>query len=116
MIVELIRWLDVLALWTICWCAFSALVGGHEVRDWKALAVCFALIGTLMFSFSGAVAVSVDRFQPAWWVSGLIISVALLAARWYDQRFGIHQQCYLFLRGAHRRWRALRYWWPEVRS
>lgn len=114
MSIDVTRWLDVLALWIICWCAFSALVGAHEVRDWKSLMVSLGLIGTVMCSFTGAVSLAVEAYRPPWWASGLIVSIAILAARWYDSRFGIVAQLQRFDDSALRRCRAICRWWRRV--
>jgi hypothetical protein len=116
MSIDATRWLDVLALWIICWCAFSALVAAHEVRDWKSLTVSLGLIGTVMCSFAGAVSVAAHAYRPTWWVSGLIVSVAILAARWYDQRFGIAAQLRRVADSLLRRCRRIARWIRQVSS
>lgn len=89
---EVVRWLDVAALWVICWVAFATLVRRPEVRDWVSLVVALALIGLLGGSFFGAVAVAVHAYHPAGWGSLLIVSGSVIAARYYLSAFDLRRQ------------------------
>ncbi len=99
MMLELVRWLDVGALWLIWWCAIAGLIAGHAVRDWYALALSFGLIGAMVCAFAGAIIITVQVYYPPWWVSGLILSCAVVAVWLYEYRFGIRRQF-----GLVRRW------------
>lgn len=89
MIHDLIRILDVAALWVLWWCAIAGLAGGHEVRTYKALAINLALIVLMVSAFSGAIALAMQAEPAPWWSTGLRCACATIAGFMYERRFGV---------------------------
>lgn len=81
--------LDIASLWLIWWAAFAGVMGGHEVRTWRALALQLALLGVMASAFTGAIATYVEPQMMPLWARGLIYAFAAVAAWLYDYRFGV---------------------------
>lgn len=85
----MIQVLNVVALWLIWWCSAAALVGGNEVRNWRALVLTSGLILIMVSAFIGAISLYMQPRSIRWWASGFIYGVAIVSAWLYDYRFGI---------------------------
>lgn len=105
--------LDVASLWLIWWSAFAALVGGHEVRTWRALVLQLALIGVMVSAFTGAIATYVEPQLLPLWARGLIYAMAAIAVWLYDYRFGVGRHLRMVLAAARHAPAHLRAWWER---
>lgn len=81
--------LDTLSFSITAWAAFAVLHDRHEVRNWRDAWLTLALIATYVFALCGAIATTVQPINFAWWMHGLLYSVAALGVWNYEHRFGI---------------------------
>lgn len=81
--------LDVVSLWAIWWCAFAALISGHEVRTWRGLVLQAALIGMMVSAFTGAITLYVQPGLLPEWGRGLVYATAALMLWLYDYHYGL---------------------------
>lgn len=89
-LVQLLHLLDIAALWVVWWCAAAALASAPEVRSWRELVIWAGLLGAMVFSFTGAIALSLEPAGgPPWWATGFRISLAVVAGVFYEARFGV---------------------------
>jgi hypothetical protein len=84
-----VTYFDAAALWVIWWCSIAGLITSKQAQDVRTLVQSVAMLGTMVFSFIGAIAVGSEAYRPAWWQSGLFQSSALVALWLYDARFGL---------------------------
>lgn len=81
--------LDFLSLVVISWTSYAALESGHEVDDWWRALLTASLIGIMVSSFVGAIAVIMDPPALHWYIRGVIYSSMLFGVWFYERRYGV---------------------------